>query len=100
MSDTRPVIACYCSTFLKPEMLHIYRQITALKRCAPIVIAQKRENAERFPFEAVRLIPRPPTHFFCRFWFRQVRDKPYQISAREKNSLTGILNERRARILH
>ena len=50
--ESRPVIACYCATFLKPEMLHIYRQITGLKRCAPVVIAQKRENAERYPFEA------------------------------------------------
>jgi len=31
-SDSRPVVAFYCATFLKPEMLHIYRQITALER--------------------------------------------------------------------
>jgi hypothetical protein len=78
--DTRPVIACYCATFLKPEMLHIYRQITGLKRCAPVVIAQKRENAERYPFEAVRIVPKPPMHFLRRFWFRQLRDQPWQIS--------------------
>ncbi|MGH7982636.1 MAG: hypothetical protein ACREFF_05755, partial [Candidatus Udaeobacter sp.] len=50
-SESPPVIACYCATFLKPEMLHIYRQITALKRCVPVVIAQKREQAGRYPFE-------------------------------------------------
>ena len=27
-----PVVASYCTTFLKPEMLHIYRQVTGLKR--------------------------------------------------------------------
>ena len=27
-----PVVACYCATFLKPEMWHIYRQISALER--------------------------------------------------------------------
>ena len=43
-----PVVACYCATFLKPEMLHIYRQLTSLRRVAPFVIAQKREEAERF----------------------------------------------------
>ena len=35
-----PVVACYCATFLKPEMLHIYRQITSLKRVEPVVIAR------------------------------------------------------------
>ena len=29
-------------------MLHIYRQITSLKRVEPFVIAQKREEAERY----------------------------------------------------
>src|SRR5262252_1057279 len=56
--DSRPVIACYCATFLKPEMLHIYRQITALQRCKPVVIAQKREQAGRYPFEGVHIVPK------------------------------------------
>jgi colanic acid/amylovoran biosynthesis glycosyltransferase len=98
--ESRPVIACYCATFLKPEMLHIYRQITALKQCAPVVIAQKRENAERYPFEAVHIIPKPPTHFVRRFWFRQMRDVPWQISNTELNALLTVLGETRARLLH
>jgi len=98
--ESRPVIACYCATFLKPEMLHIYRQITALRRCAPVVIAQKRENAERYPFEAVYVIPKPPTHFLRRFWFRQVRDKPWQVSDGELRTLLRVLGETRARLLH
>jgi colanic acid/amylovoran biosynthesis glycosyltransferase len=98
--DTRPVIACYCATFLKPEMLHIYRQITALKRCAPVVIAQKRENRERYPFDAVHIIPKPGTHFLRRLWFRQVRDKPWQISNTELSGLLTVLSETRARLLH
>jgi colanic acid/amylovoran biosynthesis glycosyltransferase len=93
-------MACYCATFLKPEMLHIYRQITALKRCAPIVIAQKRENAARFPFEPLHIVPKPPTHFLRRFWFRQMRDAPWQISNTELRALVGVLDETRARLLH
>jgi glycosyltransferase involved in cell wall biosynthesis len=81
-------------------MLHIYRQITALKRWTPVVIAQKRENAERFPFEAVQIIPKPPTHFIRRFWFRQVRDKPWQISDAELSALLRVLSETRSRLLH
>jgi colanic acid/amylovoran biosynthesis glycosyltransferase len=81
-------------------MLHIYRQITALNRCAPVVITQKRENAERYPFDAVHIIPKPPTHFLRRLWFRQVRDKPWQISNTELSALFAVLSETRAWLLH
>src|SRR5215469_10606557 len=81
-------------------MLHIYRQITGLKRCAPVVIAQKRENAERYPFEPVRIVPKARTHILRRFWFRQVRDKPWQISEAELRTLLAVLSEAHARLLH
>ena len=98
--DSRPVIACYCATFLKPEMLHIYRQITALERCRPVVIAQKREQAGRYPFEPIYIVPKPATHFLRRFWFRQMRDVPWQISNRELRALQTILSKTAARLLH
>src|SRR5690349_512924 len=81
-------------------MLHIYRQITALKRCAPVVIAQKRENAERYPLEPVYIVPKPPTHFLRRFWFKQLRDEPWQISDAELRKLLTVLHGTDARLLH
>ena len=81
-------------------MLHIYRQITGLKRCSSVVIAQKRENAERYPFDGVHVVPKPRTHFLRRFWFRQMRDKPWQISDAELRELLSVLSETRARLLH
>jgi glycosyltransferase involved in cell wall biosynthesis len=81
-------------------MLHIYRQITALKRCAPVVIAQKRENAGRYPFDAVHIVRKPPTHFLRRFWFRQLRNQPWQISDAELRELLSVLSETRAQLLH
>jgi glycosyltransferase involved in cell wall biosynthesis len=81
-------------------MLHIYRQITALKRCAPVVIAQKREQTERFPFEAIQIVPKPATHFLRRFWYRQLRDIPWQISDGEVRVLLRVLNRIDARLLH
>jgi colanic acid/amylovoran biosynthesis glycosyltransferase len=95
-----PVVACYCATFLKPEMLHIYRQITALKRVSPVVIARKRENAARFPFDKIDIVAKPALHFLRRFWFRQVRDKPWPISAGELGVLTNLLKRRNAQLLH
>jgi glycosyltransferase involved in cell wall biosynthesis len=81
-------------------MFHIYRQITALKRCAPVVIAQKREQIERFPFDDVQVIPKPATHFLRRFWHRQLRDMPWQISDRELSALLRALSRIDACVLH
>jgi colanic acid/amylovoran biosynthesis glycosyltransferase len=81
-------------------MLHIYRQITALEGCRPVVIAQKREQAGRYPFEPIYIAPKPATHFLRRFWFRQLRDVPWQISDRELRVLQGILSKTDARLLH
>jgi colanic acid/amylovoran biosynthesis glycosyltransferase len=99
-TDPRPVAAFYCATFLKPEMLHIYRQITALRRVQPVVIAQKRENADRFPFDKIDTVRKPTTHFLRRFWFRQVRNKPWQISEREVSALGAVLDRENAQLLH
>jgi colanic acid/amylovoran biosynthesis glycosyltransferase len=81
-------------------MLHIYRQITALERFRPVVIAQKREAAERFPFEPVFVVGKPATHFLRRFWFRTMRDAPWQISHREVAQIKRVLDETEAQLLH
>ena len=81
-------------------MLHIYRQITALKRLRPVVIAQKREEEVRFPFVSLFLVAKPWTHFLRRFWFRTVRDAPWQISRREVAQIERLLSENEAQVLH
>jgi colanic acid/amylovoran biosynthesis glycosyltransferase len=81
-------------------MLHIYRQITSLKRCQAIVITQKREQADRYPFEGIYIVAKSPTHFLRRFWFRQLRDKPWQISGVEARALLDALKGIDARLLH
>jgi colanic acid/amylovoran biosynthesis glycosyltransferase len=98
--DAAPVVASYCATFLKPEMLHIYRQITALKRFRPVVIAQKREETERFPFQPVFIVGKPATHFLRRFWYRQLQDAPWQISRAEVAQIERILSQTGAQLLH
>jgi colanic acid/amylovoran biosynthesis glycosyltransferase len=98
--DAAPVVASYCATFLKPEMLHIYRQITALKCFRPVVIAQKREETERFPFQPIFIVGKPATHFFRRFWYRQLQDAPWQISRAEVAQIERILSQTGAQLLH
>jgi colanic acid/amylovoran biosynthesis glycosyltransferase len=96
----RPVVASYCATFLKPEMLHIYRQITALGRVRPVVIARKREHAQLFPFDDVTVVAKPPTHFLRRIWFRQLRDVPWLLSNSETSAIVQTLERKQARLLH
>src|SRR5438477_1942774 len=81
-------------------MLHIYRQITGLRRVQPFIIAQKRENPEKFPFDKIDIVRKPPTHFLRRFWFKQVRNKPWQISEREVSALGAVLDRENAQLLH
>lgn len=95
-----PVIASYCATFLKPEMLHIYRQITSLGRVQPVVFTQKRENEERFPFQNIRLVKRPAWHFLRRIWFKQVVHRPWQISTGEMREIERALTQSGAQLLH
>jgi colanic acid/amylovoran biosynthesis glycosyltransferase len=99
-SATRPVVACYCATFLKPEMLHIYRQLTALEKFQPVVIAQKREEPQRFPFDRISVVGKPWTHFARRIWWKQIRDAPWQISRGELEQLLRVLSTTRAQLLH
>src|SRR5579862_2692993 len=60
-------------------MLHIYRQINGLRAFRPVVFTQKRENADRFPFEDVVLLPKPRSRALRRFWQRQVLRQPVRI---------------------
>jgi colanic acid/amylovoran biosynthesis glycosyltransferase len=81
-------------------MLHIYRQITSLRRVQPFVIAQKIENKECFPFPNIHVIRKPTFHFLRRIWFKQIADRPWQISPAEVRAIERVLNETKAALLH
>jgi colanic acid/amylovoran biosynthesis glycosyltransferase len=81
-------------------MLHIYRQITGLKRVRPVVIAQKRANEKQFPLSPVYVVGKPPSHLFRRLWHKQLRDEPWQLSRTELSAITSILQKTGAQLLH
>jgi colanic acid/amylovoran biosynthesis glycosyltransferase len=94
------VAAQYVATFLKPEMLHIHRQITALRAFHPVVFCQKRENAESFPFHDFHLLPRPRTRALRRFWQKQILGRPITIYRSEARRFAAALANERAGVLH
>ena len=81
-------------------MLHIYRQITALRRWRPVVICQKREEAERFPFDAVIRIPKPLTHGLRRILVKQVLRWPVTIYRSEARRISAAIREVGGEVLH
>ncbi|MEI8234210.1 MAG: glycosyltransferase [Verrucomicrobiota bacterium] len=100
--EAPPVAVQYCATFLKPEMLHIYRQISSLRAWRPFVICQKREEAERFPFppDALAILPKPATHALRRLWVKQIRRRPVLIYGSEARRIAAKINEVHGRVLH
>ena len=58
----KPVVASYCTTFLKREMLHIYRQVTSLHDYDTFVMTKALQNSELFPFRDIEIGHRTATH--------------------------------------
>lgn len=85
MPFSKPLVVSLCGTFLKPEMLSVYRQIAGLRRHRTVVFTERRLNAEQFPFEPVVVMQRPPPavrarrrkqrqrgNFIRRFWYKHL----------------------------
>ena len=98
--DSNPVIASYCTTFLKPEMRHIYRQVTGLRRYETFVMTRERKCAEEFPFPEIELIPRARKNFLKRFYLKYVRRLPPVYYRGELQVLIKMLRRRPADLMH
>lgn len=96
----QPVIAVFCPTFLRPEMLHVYRQITCLERTQPIVFAFKRECAGRFPYDRCRILPRSAFRWWRRIWQKQVLRIPQTAFPGEVATFRRQLRDHGCRLLH
>ena len=85
-------VACYCHDFLKADMQHVYRQIVSLQTWKPVVICQKRENAELFPFspKSTAILPKPRWRWVRRQWAKHVQRVPQSIST---DRVIAILKE-------
>ncbi|MGH8094344.1 MAG: glycosyltransferase [Chthoniobacterales bacterium] len=94
------VVASYCTTFLKSEMLHIYRQVTALRDVQTFVMTKKVQNNERFPFDDVELIPAPRPNLLRHGWLKFVERKPPIVYRGEYQLLASLLERRGADLMH
>lgn len=97
---SQPVVASYCTTFLKREMLHIYRQVTGLRTFRTFVMTKSRDNADVYPFEDIEVLPRPKIHFLARFHKKYIRRMEPVFYRGEYDQLEGVLSRREADLLH
>ncbi|TLD68692.1 colanic acid biosynthesis glycosyltransferase WcaL [Phragmitibacter flavus] len=99
---SKPIVASYCTTFLKPEMLHIYRQITGLRRFETFVICKERQSQERYPMpeDGVELAPGVRSNFVRRFWLKYVKREPAIVYRGEYGVLAKLLERREADLMH
>jgi colanic acid/amylovoran biosynthesis glycosyltransferase len=94
------IVASYCSTFLKPEMMHIFRQVASLRRTETFVMTKKVEHPKRFPFGDIERIPRPRTNLLRHGWMKFIQREPALIYRGEYQRLVSILQRRRADMMH
>ena len=95
-----PVVASYCTTFLKPEMLHIYRQITGLREFKTFVVTKNRRSEEKFPFSPIEIAPKPTSNFIRRFWLKHIKNEPPIVYRGEYGVLNSLLEKRGADLMH
>lgn len=95
-----PSVASYCTTFLKPEMLHIYRQVTGLRNYRTFIICRERQCEDRFPFPDLERLPRVRSNFLRRFWLKYIRREPPIVYRGEYGVLARLLERRQADLMH
>jgi colanic acid/amylovoran biosynthesis glycosyltransferase len=100
LASAKPVVASYCTTFLKPEMRHIYRQVGGLRRYATFVMTRERVGEEQFPFANVELLPRARKNFLKRFWLKYVMKRAPVYYRGELQVLIKALQRRPADLMH
>ncbi len=96
----QPLVASYCTSFLKSEMLHIYRQVTGLRACRTYVLTKHRLNAEQFPFDDIEVVPRPRKNFIRRYYLKHIRKFPAIVYRGEFQTLFKIIRRRPADLMH
>jgi colanic acid/amylovoran biosynthesis glycosyltransferase len=96
----KPVVASYCTYFLKAEMQHIYRQITGLVDFETFVITKFRQNADTFPFHDIELLSIARQRWLRRGYLKYLKRTPALIYRGEYEATRKILIRRDPALMH
>src|SRR5260370_14301001 len=94
------VVASYCSSFLKSEMLHIYRQVKALRGGDTFVVTKEVQNPERFPFNNIEIIPKRRTNLLVHGWLKFLERRPPIVYRGEYQNLYSLFDGAGADLIH
>jgi colanic acid/amylovoran biosynthesis glycosyltransferase len=96
----KPTVASYCTTFLKPEMRHIYRQVSALEHWQTVIVCKERQSEAMYPMDEIDVVPPVRSNFIRRFWLKYILREPPIVYRGEYRALEHILQQRRAEVMH
>jgi len=97
--EKQPVLVSFVATFLKREMLHVYRQTTSLERYENWIVTRRRENDKLFPASRVVSLRRHPLRMLQRAWC-QARKCRIPLDTTECRQLHRLCDERNADVFH
>jgi colanic acid/amylovoran biosynthesis glycosyltransferase len=100
LNSSKPLVASYCTYFLKAEMQHIYRQISRLVRFNTFVITKFRQNADVFPFPDVEELTPARQGLIRRGYLKYLQQKPALIYRGEYEASRRILIRRDPALMH
>jgi colanic acid/amylovoran biosynthesis glycosyltransferase len=81
-------------------MLHIYRQVKALRGVDTFVVTKEVQNAERFPFDDIEVIPKRRTNLLVHGWLKFVARRPPIVYRGEYQTLDSLLERHGADLMH
>jgi colanic acid/amylovoran biosynthesis glycosyltransferase len=99
MADARPVILSYCARFLPREMLHVYRQVTAITKFENWVVTRHRENADRFPYPRVCCLRKGLFRALTRAYYRSLGTL-VPVGRSEVRQMLEVVREKNAALVH
>lgn len=100
MAPPRATVTSFIGTFLKPEMWHVYNQVTGLRRFRSVVVTRERQNPELFPFDAVHLMRPGRLPWWRRAWLKYARKEPQMVYRGTVPGLVEQLREIGTDLLH
>lgn len=98
-ASARPVVFSYCATFLPPEMLHVYRQVSGIAAFENWVVTRRRQNPDRFPYPRVVELRKSPWRWLARIYHRS-QGARVPVSRAERRHFLQLAAERRPALLH
>jgi len=93
------VAVSFLATFLRPEMLHVYRQVTSLDSFEMWVITRSRRHPELFPFANLLILKKSPWRFLSRMYHR-MRNRRVPLSAVETRQMMAMVTRLQASVVH